>query len=57
MDVAVTAGVAQTTIHRFENADRFRLDTDRIVEAYARLLHVTGEDLWRAALERPDPPA
>lgn len=55
LDVATVAGVGQTTVHRFENEGRFRLETDEIVAAYAQLLELDPSELWRRALERPDP--
>jgi transcriptional regulator with XRE-family HTH domain len=54
LDIATTAGVSQTTIHRFELGDGWRRQTDQIVNAYARELGVDAEDLWKAALERRD---
>lgn len=54
LDVATVAGVGQTTIHRFETGDRFRVETDRIVDAYAELVDVDPAELWRRALERPE---
>lgn len=54
LDVATVAGVGQTTIHRFETGDRFRVETDRIVDAYAELVDIDPADLWRRALERPE---
>lgn len=55
LDVATVAGVGQTTIHRFELGERFRVETDRIVDAYAQLLDLEPAELWRRALEQPDP--
>lgn len=55
LDIATEAGVGQTTIHRFETGNRFRVETDRIVDAYAQLLDLPAEVLWRRALDRADP--
>lgn len=54
MDVAVTAGVSQTTVHAFEVSGRWRRDTDDIVDAYARLFDTTPAALWHAAADRDD---
>jgi predicted transcriptional regulator len=55
MDVAVTAGVGQTSIHRFELGDGWRRETDAIVDAYAQLCQTTPQALWQAALDAPGP--
>lgn len=51
MEVAVTAHVGQSTIHRFEAGDGWRRETDAIVDAYALCCGVTPLDIWRAAID------
>ncbi len=52
IDIAVRAGVAETTIGRFERGARWAWNTDTIVAAYAQELRVKPDDLWRSALGR-----
>lgn len=52
IDVATRAGVAETTIGRFERGARWAWNTDAIVAAYAQELGVKPDDLWRSALRR-----
>lgn len=55
LDIATTAGVSHTTISRFERAQSWPLDPDRIVEAYADECGVDAAELWRAAAARLAP--
>lgn len=55
IDVATEAGIAEGTVSKFEHGTAGWTIADRIVDAYARLLGVTPEALWRAAIDRPDP--
>lgn len=50
MEIAVEAGVAQTTVHRFEAGDGWRRETDTIVAAYAKACGLEEIELWRRAL-------
>lgn len=53
LDIATAAQVNESTISRFERGDGWRRETDRIVAAYAELLEVPADELWRAAFEMP----
>lgn len=57
IDVAVEAGVSESTVHYFERGTAWRKDTDAIVAAYAKFAGLRSEDLWRRAVDLPDPPA
>lgn len=48
IDVALTAGVSEATISRFEHG-RWPRDPDRIVDAYAEECHLDALELWRRA--------
>lgn len=50
IDIAITANVAESTIHFFETGNGWRRETDRIVDAYAELLGCTPQDIWQSAL-------
>lgn len=56
LDVAEMAGVRHTTISHFEQGAWWVRETDRIVHAYAKLLGVAPEELWRDAIDRRDEP-
>jgi transcriptional regulator with XRE-family HTH domain len=53
IDIAVVAGVDETTIGRFERGQRWAWNTDDIVAAYANELRITPDDVWRLALAHP----
>lgn len=52
MEIAVVAGMAQTTVHRFEAGDGWRRETDSIVAAYEKLRDMEERELWRRAVDQ-----
>jgi transcriptional regulator with XRE-family HTH domain len=56
MDVAVEAGVSQSTILNFEQGHAWRRDTNVIVAAYEHLLGLERDTLWRRAINEEGPP-
>lgn len=50
MDIAVSAGVSQSTIGNFELGERWCRETDAIVDAYERELGLEPEELWWRAV-------
>ena len=54
IDIATTAGVAHTSISRFELADSWPMDPDRIIAAYAEEAGIDPRTIWREALDAWD---
>jgi hypothetical protein len=54
MSVAVEADVSQSTISNFEIGSGWRRETDRIVDAYARLCGIKADQLWLAAIKEAE---
>lgn len=52
IEVAMTAGVSEPTLSKFESGYRgaWRMKTDDIVEAYERECGLTDGSLWRLAV-------
>lgn len=50
IDVAITAGVSEATVSRFERGEGWPRDTDGMVAAYASELEVEPLELWRRAV-------
>jgi len=56
LDIAIEAGVGQTTVHEFEKGDGWRRQTNEIVAAYARACGTTERALWQAAIDLDERP-
>lgn len=52
LDVATRAGVSHAAISRFERAENWPQDVDRIVAAYATECDVDEIEIWRRAISR-----
>ena len=51
LDIATSAGTNNATISRFESGEKWPLNPDRIVGAYARECGQDEDFFWREALE------
>lgn len=52
LDIATTAGVSHATISRFERAEGWPLEVDRVISAYEKELGLPTGELWKRAAGR-----
>lgn len=54
IDIATTAGVSHTTVSKFERAQAWPPDPERLLAAYEAETGVPARKLWRAAIDAFD---